>query len=230
MATSSNRQKSSLAAQAYRVIYEKIITMDFEPGRYLDEKQLVTQLGIGRTPIREALVRLTSESLVQNQPNKGFIVSPLTVQNIKAMFEALRIMEMGVASLAVHQDPTGHLPLMEEAHHAVKMAIGANDLLGLVWSNNNFHMHFAHCSANDYLVRSLKNVRNEANRLAYLSFGGIIGLDDELQGHYQSVIREHEKIVDYLKDKDLEWLKETIEAHIRTFQQRVILYLTTSLA
>ena len=53
-------------------------------------------------------MRLASESLIETQPNKGFIVRPLMVQDIKAMFEALRIIELGTASLAVHQDPTRH--------------------------------------------------------------------------------------------------------------------------
>jgi len=228
MAKTSGRTKAPLAVQAYRVIHEKIIIMDFEPGQHLDEKQLVSQLGIGRTPIREALLRLTSESLVETQPNKGFIVRPLTIQNIRAMFAALRILEMGAASLAVHQDPSRCLPLMQEAQHAFKMAIEANDILSLVWSNHDFHMHFARCSTNDYLVRALNDVRNETTRLAYLSYGGKIGLDGDLQEHYRSVCQEHEQIMDYLRNKALDLLKETIEKHIQTFQQRVILYLTTS--
>jgi DNA-binding GntR family transcriptional regulator len=228
MAKNYSSPKLPLAAQAYRVMQDKIITMDFEPGQHLDEKQLVSQLGIGRTPIREAMLRLASESLVETQPNKGFIVRPLMVQNIKAMFEALRIIEIGTASLAVHQDPTKHLPLMQEAHQAVEMAIEANDLLSLVWANYNFHMHFAQCSTNDYLVRALRDVRNEANRLAYLSYSSKDGLNGDLLEHYQSVCREHKQIMDYLKNKELDLLKETIEEHIRTFQQRVILYLTAS--
>lgn len=228
MAKKSRSAKLPLAVQAYQVIQDKIITMEFEPGQHLEERELVDQLGIGRTPIREALLRLASESLVETQPNKGFIVRPLMVQNIKAMFEALRIIELGAASLAVHQDSTRYLSLMQEAHQAVETAMTANDYLNLVWANYNFHTYFAQCSANTYLVRALRDVRNEANRLAYLSYGGRGSLKGNLSEHYQSVCREHEQIMDALKNKDPDLLKETIEKHIQTFQQRIIFYLTAS--
>jgi DNA-binding GntR family transcriptional regulator len=229
MAKKSGSSKLPLAVQAYRVIQDKIITMEFEPGQYLDEKQVVKQLGIGRTPIREALLRLASESLVDTQPNKGFIVRPLMVQDIKAVFEALRIFDLGAASLAVHQDSTKYLALMQEAHQAVEVAIQSSDYLSLVWANHDFHMYFAQCSANTYLLRALRDVHNEVNRLAYLSYGGKGGLNGHLSEHYQSVCREHEQIMDALKNKDLDLLKKTIRDHIQTFQRRVILYLTTSL-
>lgn len=227
MVKKSRRPKLPLSVKAYQFLHEKIITMDLEPSQRLDENQLVSQLGIGRTPIREALLRLTSEFLVETQPNKGFIVRPLLVQNIKGMFEALHILEIGAASLAIHQDLDKHLPLMKEAQKTFEKAIKDHDILSLVWSNHNFHMHFAQCSANEYLVRALRDVRNEVNRLAYLSYGGKGGLNRDLKEHYGSVCDEHEKIIKYLKNKDLYQLKEIIGGHIQTFQQRVILYLTT---
>ncbi len=228
MTSSHEEPRLPLALQAYRMIHEKIITMDYEPGQHLEEKHLVSELGIGRTPVREALLRLTSEFLVESQPNRGFIVKPLTLQNIKAMFEALRIIEIGAASLAVHQDPARHLSSMREAQENFEAAMQSNDLLRLVWTNHEFHMHFARCSSNEYLVRALQDVRNEVNRLAYLSFGGKEELAGDLLQHYRTVCREHEQIMDSLEHKDLGTLKKTIEAHIHSFQHRVVLYLTTS--
>jgi len=84
-----------LALQAYEIIHDKIITMALKPGEHVDEKALVEELGIGRTPVREALLKLASEHLVESRPNKGFIVKPLTLQDVKAMFEALNIIETG---------------------------------------------------------------------------------------------------------------------------------------
>jgi DNA-binding GntR family transcriptional regulator len=222
----ANEMKKPLAFQAYQTIQEKIITLEFEPGRQLDERRLVSLLGIGRTPIREALVRLASEYLVESQPNRGFVVRPLTFQSVKSMFEALRILELGTATLAVQQDTTAWIRCMEEANQTFEKAIKKNELLKLVWNNHYFHMHFAKCSANDYLVRALREVRTEVNRLAYLSFRGQVSLDDDLLKHYRSVVEEHQKMMLYLKKKDLDRLKEIIEIHIKTFQQRIVRYLT----
>lgn len=229
MKKNNNNQKTSLATQAYKIIQEKIITMVYEPGKHLDEKQLVSELDIGRTPIREALLRLSSEFLVETQPNRGFVVRALTLQNIKAMFEALHILEMGAASLCVQLNISNYISKMSEAQKNVETAIKKNDILRLVWANDEFHMHFARACSNDYLIKSLRDVRYEVNRLAYLSFGGKTELVGDLLEHYRSVCREHEQIIDCLHQKDLSGLKKTIETHIHSFQHRMIIYLTSSI-
>lgn len=228
MAKIEKAPKIPMGIQAYNLIHKKIITLDLEPGQHLDEKQLVRQLEIGRTPIREALLRLASEFLVETQPSKGFIVRPLTVQNVKAMFEAMHIMEMGVVSLSIRQDPSKYLPMMEESQKSFEKAIEANDVLEMVLSNHSFHMHFAQCSANEYLIRALKDVRNEVNRLSYLSFGSRMDITDDIRQHYKSVDQDHLQMMDCLRKKDQDLLKKTVEEHNKAFQRRVIFYLTSS--
>jgi len=225
-----NGLKIPLAGRAYDIIQEKIITMVLEPGQHVDEKQLVQELEIGRTPVREALLRLASECLVEAQPNRGFVVKPLTLQSIKAMFEALHILDHGAATLAIHQNTSAHLALMQDAQQAFEQAMEKNDALSLVWTNHAFHMHFARSCGNSYLIRALENVRCEANRLAYLSFGEKTELAGDLLEHYQSVCREHWQMIEYLERKDLSGLKKTIETHIRSFQRRIVIYLTSSIS
>ncbi len=227
MSRTTLKSKTPLALQAYEKIHEKIITMELEPGAHIDEKRLLEELGIGRTPIREALLRLASEFLIESRPNKGFVVKPVTFQNVKAMFEALRIVEVGAAFLAVQQDITKYLLEMRKSQKAVKKAIKENDLLGLVKANHNFHMYFAECSSNEYLIRALTEIRNEVNRLAYLSFGGAVDLNGDLHEHYDTVIKEHELIMKSLERRDLETLEATLIKHIQTFQRRVVSYLTS---
>jgi DNA-binding GntR family transcriptional regulator len=88
-------------------------------------------------------------------------------------------------------------------------------------------MHFAQCSYNEYLIRAVTEIRSEAKRLSFLSYANEIDPDRSLQIHYESVIREHEEIITYLRKRDEAGLKETIDEHIRTFKQRIILYMTS---
>ncbi|RLB86218.1 MAG: hypothetical protein DRH15_02155 [Deltaproteobacteria bacterium] len=225
--TKAQIPRQPLALQAYEIIHEKIITMALKPGEHVDEKALVEELGIGRTPVREALLRLASEHLVESRPNRGFAVKPLTLQGVKSMFEALNILEIGTCSLAMNQHLDVCIPLMKEAQKLVKKSIEENDVMGLVKSNHSFHMHFAQCSGNEYIIRALNEVRNEVNRLAYLSFAGVQDLSRDLKDHYRAVIREHDLIVKYLEDRDPRSLRETVKIHIRTFQKRILNYLAT---
>jgi len=75
--------KQPLAVKAYETLVKKIICLEYQPSQHLEENQLVEDLGIGRTPIREALVRLHGEKMVESHPKKGVIVRPITLQNTK---------------------------------------------------------------------------------------------------------------------------------------------------
>ncbi len=224
-ANTENRQ--SLGVTAYEKIYQKIVTLDFEPGQRLEEKQLIEHLGMGRTPIREGLLRLVGENMVESQPGRGYIVRPITLQNIKATFEMMRILEAGVVSLAVRQNVTPLLIKMENANSAVKSAIKNGNPLSLVEANHDFHQYYARCSNNEYLVRGINQIRSEAKRLSYLSYVNEVDPGISLSEHYKSVINEHHKIISLLRDKNEELLQETVLEHINAFQRRIILFISS---
>ncbi len=218
--------RRSLAESAYTAIYRNIVSLVYEPGQRLEESHLVAELGIGRTPIREALVSLAGDLLVESSPGKGYTVRPITIQNTKAAFDALLILELGVAHLAVKQDASRSLEAMENANQAVAMAIERMDVLEMVEANGVFHNHFAACSRNLYLVQALQKVRCETNRLAYLSYGNEIDLQRSLKEHYTSVVQQHRQMIDLIRRRKETELKTIIEAHIRIFKNRIIHYLT----
>jgi DNA-binding GntR family transcriptional regulator len=155
------------------------------------------------------------------------MVRPITIQNTKATFEAMKIMELGVVSLAVRQDPTPFLARMAEANEKIRSQVKTMDVLSLVETNHVFHMNFAYCSYNEYLIRAVTEIRSEAKRLSYLSYANEVDPDRSLQIHYESVIREHEEIITLLRDRNETILKETVGNHIRAFQKRIILYMTS---
>jgi len=223
---SANGGRRSLAADAYRAIYRNIVSLIYEPGQRLEENQLVEQLGIGRTPVREALLSLAADLLVESSPGKGFTVRPITLQNTKAAFDALLVLELGVADLAVRQDASMFLPAMEAANRKVIDAVKRMDILDLVEANGAFHAEFAACSRNIYLVQALGKVRGETNRLAYLSYGNEIDPKRSLKEQYDSVVSQHADIIECIRSRDVDGLKAVIEAHSQIFKKRMIHYLT----
>jgi DNA-binding GntR family transcriptional regulator len=223
---SANGGRRSLAANAYRAIYRNIVSLNYEPGQRLEENQLVEQLGIGRTPVREALLGLAADLLVESSPGKGFTVRPITLQNTKAAFDALLVLELGVADLAVRQDASMFLPAMEAANQNVIEAVNRMDIFDLVEANGAFHAEFAACSRNIYLIKALGKVRGETNRLAYLSYGNAIDPKRSLKEHYNSVVSQHAEMIERIRSRDVSGLKTVIEAHSQIFKDRMIHYLT----
>lgn len=210
---------------AYEEIYKRIICLEYKPGQALQEKTLTVQLGIGRTPIREALFVLSNEHLVESKPQAGFIVKALTFQSVKAMFKALKLFESGVAQLLINEDHAEHLENMIHASKAVEKAITKKDVYGLVLANNDFHMSFTRCSQNEFLVRAMHEVRCEANRLAYLSFSQEHGTSAVPIDHYQDVNRNHQELIAAVKKRDLQEMERVISEHIQVFQTRIVNYL-----
>ncbi len=222
---SNGANRRSLSDTAYQTLYGKLISLQYQPGQHLEEAALVEELGIGRTPVREALQRLAADLLVASQPGKGFVVRPITLQNTKAAFAALQILELGVADLAVRQENRLLLESMREANQHVAEAVERMDIYRLVEANSDFHDAYARCSDNIYLVQGLRRVRCETNRLAYLSFGNEIDPGRNLQEHYASVIDQHNGVIDALHDRNADRLKALIVEHIGIFKRRIIHYL-----
>ena len=219
--------KQPLAVTAYETIVKKIICLEYQPSQHLEENQLVEELGIGRTPIREALVRLQGEKMVESHPNKGMIVRPITLQNTKAMFESMHIFEFGVVDVAIKKDCSLFIKKMKLSNEAVKQAILTDNVFNLVEANHEFHMNFAHCSQNEYLIRAVNDARKESKRLSYLSYNNIIDPTRPLEIHYKSVVHEHDQLIDSLFRKDGPKLKQLLQEHIETFRQRIIIFMTS---
>lgn len=219
--------KQPLAVTAYETIVKKIICLEYQPSAHLEENQLVEDLGIGRTPIREALVRLQGEKMVESHPNKGVIVRPITLQNTKAMFESMHIFEFGVVDIAMKKDCTAFIKRMKAINEDVKKAILSNHVFELVEANHEFHMSFARCSQNEFLIRGVEDVRTEAKRLSFLSYGNTIDPERPLDVHYDSVVKEHENMIEALILKDEARLKALLQEHIDIFRQRIIMFMTS---
>lgn len=92
-AVSLERAIESKARQAYRLLEEMIVTMEFEPGSVLSESRLVARLGVGRTPVREALQRLATEGLVEIMPRRGIRITNINIRQQLRVLEVRRAVE-----------------------------------------------------------------------------------------------------------------------------------------
>src|SRR5688572_6773470 len=94
------RSKGAGAEHAYQELRERILSLSLAPGADLEESVLVATLGMSRTPVREAIIRLASDGLVTLTPNRGARVAPISLDEIRAFFEALDLCQRAVTRLA----------------------------------------------------------------------------------------------------------------------------------
>jgi len=104
---------------AYEEIRSRVLDLRLWPGETVDERRLAAELGLGRTPVREALLRLGADQLLRVLPHRGFLVPPIGLGEVRDLFEARMAVECGIARLAASHADDGDLArfreLVEEA-------------------------------------------------------------------------------------------------------------------
>ncbi|MEE8391378.1 MAG: GntR family transcriptional regulator, partial [Anaerolineae bacterium] len=92
-----------LSEKAYRLIKEKIITLELSPSKVISEQSLMEDLGLGRTPIREALLQLAKEDLVTVVPRRGMFVADISITDLQKISEVRIVLEGFCARLAAQR-------------------------------------------------------------------------------------------------------------------------------
>lgn len=98
--TPDDSRPLSLTDEAYAALRNRIVNCELAPGLRVTEKQLAAELGIGLTPVRQALARLDGEGLVRTLPRRGYQITPLTIESVNELFEVWRIIGPAIAELA----------------------------------------------------------------------------------------------------------------------------------
>jgi DNA-binding GntR family transcriptional regulator len=101
--TPDDSRPLSLADEAYAALRGRIVNCRLAPGLRVTEKQLSAELGIGLTPVRQALARLDTEGLVRTLPRRCYQVAPLTIQSVDDLFQVWRILGPAIAELAAQK-------------------------------------------------------------------------------------------------------------------------------
>lgn len=209
----------------YSEIKRRIITLRIKPGEVLEEKRLSEELGVGRTPVREALLLLKSEGLIESQPNKTAYVKEMTLKGVKDLFESLMTIEKVTASLAVQRITPEILKEIENTCREIEKAIKRGDITIIELQNRHFHRLIAKASDNDYLFSIHENLRNQAERLSYLAISKDYENAPSLREHLQKIKEQHRVMVKCLKEKNIKEMEKLSIEHIRLFQSRIMLYL-----
>jgi DNA-binding GntR family transcriptional regulator len=164
------RGGESLAATAYAVLKRRIIQCEIAPGARLTEAQLVRQLRLGKTPIREALVRLIHEGLVRNMPRHGYEVSPITLSDVEDLFRLRRILEPATVALAAGHIDGALRGRMERLCRVRSYSPGdARSVAAYRRANHEFHALIARASGSRRLAEAMERLEQESDRLFSLS-------------------------------------------------------------
>ncbi len=200
-----------LSERAYRLIKEKIVTLALPPAQVIDEQSLMRDLGLGRTPIREALLMLAKEGLVVILPRRGTIVSDVRLTDLQKIFELRLVLEGYCARLAAQRITAAQLSEMEAVLCGLDEAADGDPRL-LMDVDRRFHELLYRAAGNEYLEQALTSLYALSLRLWHLALERTAGAWD--------AVRTHIEDLEALKARDGERAERLIRDHIEAFQQQ----------
>lgn len=210
----------SLKERALATIREALLSKRLKRDVMYTEASLTEELGISRTPVREALLHLASRGLITYFPRKGFKIKRLTEEDARNIFELRLVLELAVIR---HITPS----LAKEGHDEIKRIMEKyrnvaqrDDPRGLIHANMAFHACLAGLTQNTYLISALDEIGDLINLASARSL--------EFDSRTHEALEEHERIVAELKGRSLDGALREMEAHIRTTEERVLARIRSS--
>jgi len=203
----------TLTTRAYDSIKAHILEGKLDEEQRLTEESLASQLGISKSPIREALNRLESEGLIRIAPRRGAYLPLFSLEELKELYDLREALEVHVARTA--QVTPALLAELDKSVKHSRSLLSVNDKAKYIEEDVRFHALLADATENRELCRMLQNVQNRI----WLSRRKTYDLSSSLAPDF------HQAIVDALKQNNREEAQSVMRRHIANVRQRLVAFL-----
>ncbi|MEM0907664.1 MAG: GntR family transcriptional regulator [Pseudomonadota bacterium] len=202
-------EASAAASQsevAYQLLVEAIEAGHFTPGARMREAEVGALLGLGRTPVRDALRKLEAEGMVEHRPRLGAVLRMLADTEVVELYEMRMVLERTAAELAAQRATA--LEVDEVADLNAEILAARSDLSKAARINVSFHRALFRAARNRFLLDAARGLNNALLLLGPSTFDSDTRID--------VVHAEHERIVDALKTRDGDEAGAAMSAHLET--------------
>jgi DNA-binding GntR family transcriptional regulator len=197
--------KKSLQQKAYELIKTRIINFEYSAGTFLSTLDLQSQMGISRTPIREALSRLEAEDLVKFFPNRGYTVSEISLSTISAVYETRIVIEPYIAANYGNLADVAELKRLRKIFER-GLDIAEENPLAYMAYDDEFHALFRAVCPNIYLAQTLEQLSGQTRRVMIMS--GYVRLK------LTALCQEHIDIIDAMLEKNFRSAGKLMASHL----------------
>ncbi len=198
----------------FETMREAIINGQLRPGERLMEVQLAEEMGVSRTPVREAMRKLELEGFVVMVPRKGAYVAGISTKDITDVFEIRAALESLAAGLAVDRITEEELEELERLLVLVAECAAKDDLEKLIEVDTEFHDCLYRASRNDRLVQIVSNLREQIQRFRTTSLAS--------PGRMKETLEEHKKIVEAISERNVSLARELALEHIENAEDSIL--------
>ena len=222
--------KPTGAQVVYEALRRAIISVRLAPGEPLEELQLCKTYKVSRTPVREALIRLASEDLVELEPNRGAKVAALQFVDVVDHYEAMDLIQPLICHFAAVRRTPNDLAQIKDCVDDFRQAVARKDAEAIILANFNLHGAFAAACHNRSLEKAYRRMLMDKLRIAQHGIRASSDADDELARRFRRTLRISESLAAAIANANpgaAEQVAGELNAYIRT---QVVDILSTSLA
>ena len=199
-------EKISMRERIGRALHAAIISGELEPGTVYSAPSLGARFGVSATPVREAMLDLVREDLVEIVPNKGFRVTEISEAALDEITELRLLIEPGVVAKVTPSIPSADLGEIRALAEAIVEHAALGNLIEYTEADRVFHLRLLSYAENSRLSNLVSELRGHAR---------LYGLSALLaRGELEQVAREHLAIVDTIERRDPEAVEELMREHI----------------
>jgi DNA-binding GntR family transcriptional regulator len=195
-----------LHEEAVERLRDMIVQGRLNAGERLNERLLCEQLGISRTPLREAIKLLAAEGLVDLLPNRGAVVSPLELARLSDTFKVMGALEGLAGELACQYATPKHIAEIRALHVEMLGMHVRGDLAGYFRHNQAIHLKIVEASGNATLSNTYRQLNANVRRARYMA-----NLSKE---RWDEAVREHEQMLAALEARDVAGLTRLLQDHL----------------
>jgi DNA-binding GntR family transcriptional regulator len=207
----------SLAERAYEQLREDIIAVRLAPGTLLREDELMRQLDVGRTPVREALQRLRTDGFVTVIPRRGTLVTEISITDLAAIYEVRKQLESWASRLAAERaGPDDHAEARELRDQLAALQAG-DDYPTLLALDRRIHRFVYRTTRNEFLAETLDRYHNLSLRILHVAMRRYPPLTPRLD----DVVHEQGGMLDAICAGDGAAAERIAHAHISTFERAI---------
>ena len=193
----ARRPRGTGASYVHEQLKDKILHLELMPGTLLDETDISKQFGVSRSPVREALIRLSAEGLVQNFRNRTAIVAQFDIATLPAYFDAMQLLYRLTARLASQNPQPAKIEKLKRDNEEHEKAIRKRDIHAMVKLNREFHMTIAEMAGNPFIAGWTSGILDQGQRLL-----GLYGMHLPDRGVSSEFLKPHREIIAAIARKD----------------------------
>ncbi|NLW24198.1 MAG: GntR family transcriptional regulator [Clostridia bacterium] len=203
----------------FETLREAIINHVLKPGERLMEVRLAEEMGVSRTPVREAIRKLELEGLVDIVPRKGVYVAGISLKDVQEVFEVRGALEALAANLASQRITPEEIVELKKRLDREDNETKANNLPNIIRTDTEFHDLIYKAARNSRLLNSINNLREQLHRFRSASLAR--------PGRSETALAEHQNIYEAIANRDAKLAEQLAWEHIENAKKAMLLSMKT---